>query len=157
IRCDFFSKFISNQKNSPMTIRQINKYSRDIHDRINYFLKVLTGKERDVSVEQLNQLFESKDIHLFLTFDTDNTVMGMMTLAVNNLSTGKHAWIEDVVVAPEHQGKGIGRKMMNFIVDFAQKEKVNSLMLISNPNRTVANNLYQSIGFEIREANVYQM
>jgi len=140
-----------------MTIRQINKYSRDIHDRINYFLKVLTGKERDVSVEQLNQLFESKDIHLFLTFDTDNTVMGMMTLAVNNLSTGKRAWIEDVVVAPEHQGKGIGRKMMNFIVDFAQKEKVNSLMLISNPNRTVANNLYQSIGFEIREANVYQM
>jgi len=140
-----------------MTIKKIKHYAKDIHERINYFLEVLTGEERDVSITQFNQLLQSEDIHLFLVFDQNNTILGMITLAVNNLTTGKRAWVEDVVVDPAHQGKGLGRKMMEFIVDFAQKENADSLMLTSRASRIAANNLYQSVGFELRETNVYQI
>lgn len=140
-----------------MKIERIKQYDQKAHERINFFLEVLTGQKRDVSEEQLGSLLDNPHIHLFLAYDDKEEIVGMTTLAVTSLCTGKRAWVEDVVVDPDHQGKGYGRKMMEFIIEYAQKEEVDSLMLTSRPTRVAANTLYQTVGFEQRKTNVYQM
>src|SRR5699024_7687464 len=105
-----------------MKIERIKQYDQKAHERINFFLEVLTGQKRDVSEEQLGSLLDNPHIHLFLAYDDKEEIVGMTTLAVTSLCTGKRAWVEDVVVDPDHQGKGYGRKMMEFIIEYAQKE-----------------------------------
>lgn len=141
-----------------MKIERVKQYAEKTHERINFFLEVLTEKKRDMSIEQFESLLDNPHIHLFLAYDSDTQeTVGMITLAVNSLCTGKRAWVEDVVVDPAHQGKGYGRKMMEFIIQYAQKENVDSLMLTSRATRVAANTLYQTVGFEQRETNVYQI
>jgi ribosomal protein S18 acetylase RimI-like enzyme len=140
-----------------MRIEKITRYTPEIQNKVNYFLNILTGRDGNISTEQLDAIFNSPDTHLFFVFDEDNTPIGMTTLAIYNLCTGKKAWVEDVVVDSNFQGKGIGRLLMEFVIGFARNEKADLLMLTSRPTRVAANSLYQKTGFERKETNVYQM
>lgn len=70
--------------------------------------------------------------------------------------TGIHHRIEDVVVHPKSQGKGIGRKIMLFALDLLRENGAASVELTSRPARVAANALYRSLGFTQRETNVYE-
>ncbi len=140
-----------------MKIEKITGSIPDLQNKINYFLTILTGKEGNISSGQLNAIFKSTDTHVFFAFDDNNTAVGMITLAIYDLCTGRKAWVEDVVVDDKYQGKGIGRLMMDFIIEFARNEKANVLMLTSRPSRIAANILYQKTGFKQKETNVYQL
>ena len=66
--------------------------------------------------------------------------------------------MEDVVVNSAFRGQHIGRKLMDFIIDFARRELGDvDLHLTSRPQRVAANNLYRSVGFQQRETNVYNL
>ena len=62
------------------------------------------------------------------------------------------------MVLPAYRGQGIGRTLLQRIIDFAGiKLSPIDLRLTSNPARTEANALYQALGFKQRETNVYKM
>ena len=82
--------------------------------------------------------------------------MGCSALIVIKIPTGNKAWIEDVVVDQSARGKGIGRALMNHALEEAKKCGVKSIDLTSRPSRESANQLYQSLGYEIRQTNVYR-
>lgn len=63
--------------------------------------------------------------------------------------------VHDVVVLEEFQGQGIGKILMGNIIQFAREAGVQELHLTSHPKRISANILYQSLGFDKRETNVY--
>ena len=81
----------------------------------------------------------------------------MVTLCIYQCPTGRKAWIEDVVVDQNHRGKGYGKLMLRKAMEECQNRGNVTLMLTSRPSRIVANQLYQSLGFEKRETNVYKM
>jgi len=56
--------------------------------------------------------------------------------------------VEDVVVHKEWQGKGIGKKMMEFAMNLCKKMGCYKLMLSSDIKREVAHNFYESLGFK---------
>lgn len=58
------------------------------------------------------------------------------------------AIVEDVVVDPGIQGKGIGRAMMQHAVDEARALGCYKLMLSSNAKRERAHAFYEQLGFE---------
>jgi len=58
------------------------------------------------------------------------------------------AIVEDVAVAPEFQGAGIGRIMMDFARDVSREKRAYKLMLSSNAKRERAHAFYESLGFE---------
>ena len=62
------------------------------------------------------------------------------------------------MVLPAYRGQGIGRTLLQRIIDFAKNKLAPiDLRLTSNPTRTEANALYQALGFEQRDTNVYKM
>ena len=62
------------------------------------------------------------------------------------------------MVLPAYRGQGIGRTLLQRIIDFAgSKLSPIDLHLTSMPSRVEANALYQALGFEQRDTNVYKM
>ncbi len=57
------------------------------------------------------------------------------------------AIVEDVVVAPARQGRGIGRQMMAHALERAREAGCYKLALSSNARRTGAHAFYESLGF----------
>jgi ribosomal protein S18 acetylase RimI-like enzyme len=70
--------------------------------------------------------------------------------------TGLRARIEDVVVDSRARGRGVGEALTREALRVAAARNARSVDLTSNPSRVAANQLYQRIGFELRETNAYR-
>ena len=58
------------------------------------------------------------------------------------------AIVEDVVVAPSTQGRGVGRAMMDFARDRSVEKRCYKLVLSSNAKRERAHAFYEQLGYE---------
>ena len=87
----------------------------------------------------------------------DGVIVGALTLLVYRIPTGTHARIDDVVVDAAVRGRGIGEALTRYAIELARAEGARRLHLTSHPRREAANRLYQRLGFEQRETNVYAL
>ena len=81
----------------------------------------------------------------------------MLTVGIYYSPTAGKAWIEDVVVDENFRGQGLSKLLVLHAIEFVKSQHIPLLMLTSNPSRIAANKLYQSMGFERKETNVYRM
>ena len=84
-------------------------------------------------------------------------IVGLGVINIFHTILGKHATLEDMVVDETYRGQGLGVKIGQALLDFAKKEHVVSVELTVRPSREAANKLYQKLGFEQRETNVYRL
>jgi ribosomal protein S18 acetylase RimI-like enzyme len=82
--------------------------------------------------------------------DGDGTIVGTLTLVVFRIPTALRAWIEDVVVDESARGNGVEACRI------AGAAGAKTVDLTSRPSRDAANRLYQRLGFQLRETNVYR-
>lgn len=86
-------------------------------------------------------------------------IVGMASLLLLRKLSDSFVWVEDVVVAESCRGQGIGKHLMQAILDYEWPKGVQNpsmIELTSNPSREAANKLYQTLGFERYETNVYR-
>jgi ribosomal protein S18 acetylase RimI-like enzyme len=86
----------------------------------------------------------------------DGVILGTLTLVTFRIPTGVRAWIEDVVVDDAARGHGVGDQLNRFALDLARAKGAKTVDLTSRPSREAANRLYQRIGFQPRDTNVYR-
>jgi GNAT superfamily N-acetyltransferase len=86
----------------------------------------------------------------------DGRIVGGLTLALYQIPTGLKAWIEDVVVDEAARGKGVGEALSAAAVEEARRRGAKDVSLTSRPFREAANRLYQRLGFQPYETNVYR-
>ena len=84
------------------------------------------------------------------------TIVGSMTLVVFPIPTGTRAWIEDVVVREDAQGRGVGEALNRRAMQIAVDRGAQPINLTPRPTREAANRLYQRLGFVARETNIYR-
>lgn len=106
--------------------------------------------------EDLLRFLQQPHITLIIALDNDE-VIGSLTIATYRLLSGKKAWIEDVVVDGTARGKGVGKQLMLFGIDWLREHHYTSVDLTSKSTRIVANRLYQALGFELRQSNLYRL
>ena len=106
--------------------------------------------------EQLQELVSSPAITLLLARDDADEIVGTLTLAMFRIPTGLRAWIEDVIVDGNQRGLGIGELLTRHALMIAREAGATTVDLTSRPSREAANRLYQRVGFERRETNVYR-
>lgn len=141
--------------NEPRFI-EIEDLKPDYLEAINRLIAQLSTCSHTFTEAELNSLIASPQSHLY-ALEYDEKIIGMVTLCIYQCPTGRKAWIEDVVVDQNHRGKGYGKLMLRKAMEECQNRGNVTLMLTSRPSRIVANQLYQSLGFEKRETNVYKM
>ena len=126
------------------------------YEAIVQLLGQLTTRAISFTEEDYRKQLASSNSPLFLLLDGD-AVIGMLAVGTYLSPTGSKAWIEDVVVDNAYRGRGLGKRLVAHAIDYCKEQGLDTLMLTSNPKRIAANALYQSLGFERKETNVYRM
>ena len=137
-------------------IIEINTYSLEYQEAMQRFLDQLTSHPMTLTEPMFRQLLESANSHLFFLMK-DEQIAGMLTVGIYHSPTGGKAWIEDVVVDETFRGQGLSKPLIAHAIEFVKSKQIPLLMLTSNPKRIAANKLYQAMGFERKETNVYRM
>jgi ribosomal protein S18 acetylase RimI-like enzyme len=134
-----------------------HKATQDITDLVNYLYKSKKITP-DISKIWLRRIIKNPKSHFLIAFDNQaKKVVGMLTL-ISYPTIGGYLkfWIEDVVVSENYQNRGIGKKLLLSALKQAKKIGAKEVNLTSNPKRISANFLYQKLGFEKYETNVYR-
>jgi len=103
----------------------------------------------DYNIEPLNQTLDSIEndfkIYKYLVAKHQNKIVG----SVKAIDTGDLCWIGRLIVNPEFQNKGIGRKLMNEIQNlFPTAQRY----LLCTGFKSIKNiRLYESMGYKICE------
>jgi ribosomal protein S18 acetylase RimI-like enzyme len=74
----------------------------------------------------------------------DGEAVGVALLGIRE----KRAWVGGVGVSPAWRGQGIGRLLMNAVIDAARERSLDVVQLEAIQSNTSAHNLYLSLGFE---------
>ena len=138
------------------SIIEIKTYSPEYHEAMQRFLNQLTTSPMVLTESMFHQLLASENSHLFFIMK-DEQIAGMLTVGIYYSPTGGKAWIEDVVVDETFRGQGLSKQLVAHAIEFVKSQQIPLLMLTSNPKRIAANKLYQAMGFERKETNVYRM
>jgi glucosamine-phosphate N-acetyltransferase len=113
------------EKNNNITIRKLQK-----EDLCNGFLTTLDSLRQasDIDKKIAEKIFDKinqNPEHVIAVAVIDGKVVGSTTLLIETKfihNGGKVGHIEDVVVNKEHQGKGLGEKIVNYILKYAEDE-----------------------------------
>ena len=144
-----------------MVIKELNTLSGQAAKDLLTLMAVLDSTV-PVTVEDLQAAVRDPGTHLFVAVEEteapEGRILGTASLCVTHHPLGRKGGIEDVVVSPDAQGKHIGRRLMEHIIDYARRElSPIELHLTSRPSREAANRLYQAIGFRQHQTNVYKL
>lgn len=115
----------------------------------------LSSSSPPPSAEELAAIVDSPDAVLFVA-RSDGRIVGSLTLAFYRIPTGLKAWIEDVVVDASARGQGVGEQLNRAALDEAARRGAKNVSLTSRPSREAANRLYQRLGFQPYETNLYR-
>jgi len=126
-----------------------------VHD----LLVLMTELDPEIAVteQMLRTVVQSTDTHLFAAVDEAGRIAGCASFCIYPSPTGLKATVEDVVVGSQFRGQHLGRRLLEYILDYARRElKKVDIHLTSRPQRVAANELYRSLGFRQRETNAYK-
>ncbi len=107
-----------------------------------------------LSIEQAQRIFariKSYPNYRIYVAKADGEVIGTFALLImDNLAHmgASSGVVEDVVVHPSWQKKGIGKQMMEFAIKRCKEMGCYKLALSSNLKREVAHRFYESLGFK---------
>lgn len=141
-----------------MKIERVTEVSHELVAAFDRLIPQLSSSNPPPTPRELRELVASPATILFVARDeaAGDAIVGALTLALFRIPTGLRAWIEDVIVDEASRGKGIGEALCRAALDHASAAGATTVDLTSRPSREAANRLYQRLGFERRETNVYR-
>lgn len=76
-------------------------------------------------------------------------ILGMVSLlfTISTAEGGKAAWLEDLVVRPDQRDRGLGTRLLRAAVDWARKEGLTRITLLTDADNARARRLYLRQGF----------
>jgi GNAT superfamily N-acetyltransferase len=130
--------------------------TEEILQKINDLMEILSPGIKKVDSKRFAELIDNPLFELYL-LELEGQIAGMASLHFFDSLAKKSVWVEDVVIHPKHQGKGLGKKIMKHVMDKAKKRGARHIDLSSSPHRKAANKLYQKLNFEPRNTNWYRL
>ena len=105
---------------------------------------------------ELQEIADNDSFFIARDPELGGQIVGSLTLVTFRIPTGVRSWIEDVVVDNTMRGKGIGEALTRAALQRAAELGAKTVDLTSRPSREAANRLYQRVGFELRQTNLYR-
>jgi GNAT superfamily N-acetyltransferase len=78
-----------------------------------------------------------------------STVLGMVSLllTVSTAEGGRAAWLEDMVVLPDHRGHGLGERLLRHALAEARALGCSRITLLTDATNAAAMRFYERAGF----------
>lgn len=135
---------------------RLEKIGENTVDEINALLAQLAPHYELVTPAALETVIAHPDIELLTVVD-EGKIVGMATLIITHKLSGISSQVEHVVIDEKYRGQGLGETLMKKLIERAGIHNAKSVVLTSRPARAAANKLYQKLGFERKETNVYRL
>ena len=139
-----------------MRIYRVTKPTKQLSEALATLLPQLSTSATMPSEEHLESMLNNKNFHLFVA-EHEGTIVGMLSLVVVDIPTGRKAWIEDVVVDGRARGLHIGQALVERALEEAASLGAKNTYLTSNPSRKAAHALYKKCGFEEYDTTVFRV
>lgn len=140
-----------------MEISIVTEITDELLEAFDRLIPQLSSSAPVPTPEELAEIAFSPSNTLFIARDPNNgQIIGSLTLVVFRIPTAVRAWIEDVVVDAAARGHGAGEALTRAAIQRAGQLGAKTVDLSSRPSREAANRLYQRVGFEKRETNMYR-
>ncbi len=131
--------------------------SQEEIDSLNSLLKQISENSKQLTRQSANNFLSHGGLMIMARNRESKTIIGFATIVLSVKINGTTGRIEHVVVDERYRGKGISLMIMKFLIDAARRNGTSRLDLTSSPARIAANVLYQKLGFEKRDTNVYRL
>ncbi len=142
---------------SPVTVGLAEDADDELVEAFARLVPQLSRSTPPPGAARVAQLVSSPVVDQYVARDgPGGQILGLATLVVVPIPTGRRAWIEDVVVDAAARGRGAGEALVRAMVERARTLGCTTVDLTSRPSREAANRLYLRVGFELRDTNVYR-
>ncbi|GAA5100070.1 GNAT family N-acetyltransferase [Nocardia iowensis] len=138
-----------------VTVEALSVVDDEIVEAVGRLLPQLSQSAKRLDREALTQLASTESTTVLIARD-DGKIVGTLSLVMYPIPSGLRARIEDVVVDEAARGHGIGAVLIEQAKMRASAAGARTLDLTSRPSRTAANRLYERLGFQPRESQVYR-
>lgn len=130
----------------------------DVNDNLAQQVKDLFAQLND-SIQQVNlvEVFKPENAITFAYCMDKDRVVGIALMCSYIVVSGYKGWVEDVVVDKAYRGQGVGRKLMDKLLEEGRKIGLSEILLFSNDKRVEAISLYKSLGFQQKESRIYAL
>ena len=145
------------QYSPPMSVEveAVGRVTDELVEAAGRLLSQLSSSAASLGADGLARIAHHQATTLFVA-RSQGAIVGMLTLVTFPLPSGVRARIEDVVVDQAARGQGVGTALTMAALRLAQEQGARSVDLTSRPSRVAANRLYQQLGFQLRDSNVYR-
>ena len=143
-----------------ISVRAATEVDDGLVEAFSRLIPQLSSSSPPPTAAELLSIIDNPNSVLFIAeIDGDDdvrSVVGSLTLAFYRIPTGLKAWIEDVVVDESARGLGVGAALNVAALDESRQRGAKNVSLTSRSSREAANRLYQRLGFEPYETNLYR-
>jgi len=136
-------------------IETITAITPSVADSIAALVGQLSSSAKAPAREELEAIVKAPGTVL-MSVRQSGRLIGMLTLVTFAIPTGIRAIIEDVVVDERYRGQGVAQALTREALVRAAAAGARTVDLTSRPSREAANRLYQKLGFQKRDSNVYR-
>ena len=139
-----------------MKIYRVTECSANLIEVLEQLLPQLSSSATMPSEEYIESMLNNENFYLFVA-EHEGAIVGMLSLVVVDIPTGRKAWIEDVVVDSRARGLHIGQALVEEAKVCAKEVGAKKIYLTSNPSRKAAHALYKKCGFEEYDTTVFRV
>ena len=97
----------------------------------------------------LKKIIENKKIGTIFVVKKRKRVIACINVlyTISTALGGKVALLEDVVVSKAYQKKGIGTKLLRYVLAFLEKQRIKRITLLTDYDNTTAHHFYKKNSF----------
>jgi len=138
-------------------IGKVFEVTEELQKALERLIPQLGAHKNPPTWEELSKLVASESSLLLVARQSkeDGPIVGILCLTIYRVPTGLRSIIEDVIVDERARRQGIGGALVRYAIERAREAGADGVSLTSNPRREAANQLYKSMGFELRKTNPY--
>lgn len=119
-------------------------------------LGILFAQEHELSPDPVRQrraleliLADPSRARIYVAREGERVIaMAALHFTTSTAEGGRVAGLEDCVVHPEHRRKGVGGKLLGYVLEQAKAEGALRVMLLTDGDNVTAQALYRKLGFK---------
>jgi PhnO protein len=135
--------------NSNLQIRKIQTQDLDF-----VYKSICELENEELDLEVFKKIFNenvANPNNLYLIAENENEGLGFISFHTQNLlhHCGRVGEIQEFFINENHRGKGVGRQLIEKIMQYAEEHKLKSIEVTTNKRRVENVMIYENLGFTL--------
>jgi len=142
----------------PLQVQVVTEVTAELVEAFARLMPQHSANPTPLGPAELQEIITTpRTVMLVARITAGGPIVGTATLVVFRIPSGLRARLESVVVDAAARGQGVGEALCRAVLDHARAAGAPAVDLTCVPARAAANRLYQRLGFQRRETNVYRL